>query len=96
MLLYWGSLMLRKIIEDLKNGPFEITIHDAIRMNQREVAKANLLEVGRTVTSVEHQNFPNAPFKVKGKDLEGEMMEVICDYVDETLIVTVLTKEELV
>lgn len=35
------------------------------------------------------------PNRVKGKDLEGEIMEVICDYIDKTLIVTVLTKEEL-
>jgi len=64
-------------------------------MNQREVTKGDLIEVGRTVTSVKHQDSPNAPYRVSGKDLEGEIMEVICDYVDETLIVTVLTKEEL-
>ena len=60
--------MKRKIIEDLKSGRFEITVHAAIRMSERVVAK---------------------------EDLEGEIMEVICDYLDETLIVTVLTKEEI-
>ena len=37
--------MERKIIEDLKKGYFEITVHAAIRMNQREVTKGDLIEV---------------------------------------------------
>lgn len=83
------------IIEDLKNGHFEITVHAAIRMNERVVTKEDLREVGRTVITINHQDSPNAPYRVEGKDLEGEMMAVICDYIDKTLIVTVLTKEEL-
>ncbi|MBT4793200.1 MAG: DUF4258 domain-containing protein [Halobacteriovoraceae bacterium] len=84
------------IIEDLKNGHFEITVHAAIRMSERVVTKEDLREIGRTVTSIKSQESPNAPYRVRGKDLEGEIMEVICDYIDKTLIVTVLTKEELI
>lgn len=83
------------IIEDLKSGYFEITVHAALRMNERVVTKEDLREIGRTVISIEHQDSPKAPFRIRGKDLEGEIMELICDYVDKVLIVTVLTKEEL-
>lgn len=79
--------MEKKVIEDLKSSNFEITVHAAIRMNEREV--------GRSFESVSLQESPSAPFRIRGKDLEGEIMDVICDYEDGTLIVTVLTKEEI-
>ena len=84
--------MKQKIIEDLSSGHFEITVHAPTRMSERVVTKEDLMEVGRTVTSAKHQNSPNAPYKVSGKDLEGEMMNVICDYIDKTFIVTVITR----
>lgn len=91
--------MEKKVIEDLKSGNFEITVHAAIRMNEREVTKEDIKEdikeVGRSSESVTLQESPNAPFKIRGKDLEGEVMDVICDYEEGTLIVTVLTKEEI-
>ncbi len=87
--------MEKKIIEDLKCGHFVITVHAALRMSKREVTIEDIKEVGRTVISLKNQELPNAPYKIRGRDLEGEVMEVICDYCDEVLIVTVLTKEEL-
>lgn len=87
--------MKNKIIEDLKAGHFEITIHAVMRMNEREVKKEDICEVGRSIISIHEQESPNAPFRIRGKDLEGEIMDVICDYIGETLIVTILTKEEL-
>ena len=72
---------------DLASGQFRTTLHARRRMAERMVSEMDIVEVGRTAESIEAQE--NGKYRLSGRDLDGDRLEVVCAYIGETLVVTV-------
>ncbi|HLB59709.1 MAG TPA: DUF4258 domain-containing protein [Bdellovibrionota bacterium] len=75
------------ILAALRDGRFILTIHALERMQKRSVSKEDIKEVGKTATTISYQE-DKGTYRIKGKDLDGEELTVICGIDQGVVIVT--------
>ncbi len=70
----------------LVQGNYRTTLHARQRMAERMVSDDDLMECGRTAGQPITQ--PDGKYKVKGIDLDGDDLIVICAWDGETVVIT--------
>lgn len=77
---------IERIIRDLSQGHFRITLHARKRMAERNISDSDLIECGRTVQKT--FELQNSKFEIRGLDLDGEPLTIIAVWDGETLVIT--------
>jgi len=76
---------LEEVLNLLKNGKYEVTLHAKQRMALRNVSHADVRNCGRTGTAIENDE----KIKVTGLDCDQEELSLICVYEDGVILITV-------
>ena len=76
-----------KLKKLLMAGNFVLTVHAQQRMHLRSVSTSDLIECGRTAFKIKLQE--NQKYKVKGYDLDGDELSIICVLFNNVVIITV-------
>ncbi len=74
------------VLEDLASGNFRLTRHALERMAERSVTRADIRNVGMMGVAKPAED---GKLRVRGVDLDGEELTLVCVYEDGTLIITV-------
>lgn len=72
----------------ISQGHFKLTVHAAIRMQERCIFEADIRRCGQSATKIVHQSDKDT-WKVVGKDLDDNSLTVICAVREGVIIVTV-------
>ena len=72
----------------LVKGRFRLSIHAGERSQQRIVTVDDIIKCGKTATKIKFQPQKDT-WRVTGRDLDGETLNVICVVYEMVLIVTV-------
>ena len=75
----------KRIIRDLLQGDYEITFHAQDRMFEREITPDDVTSCAKTVISIQQHD---GKFRVKGYDVAGEYLVIVCVWNGNTLIIT--------
>lgn len=79
----------KTILEALKNNRFILTFHAMkVRMPQRNVRRADIIECARTVKKC-LPDYKKNTFKVIGLDLDGEELTVVVGFDRDIIVITV-------
>jgi hypothetical protein len=73
--------------QKLAAGDFRLSIHAAMRCNERYLTEHDIMACGKTATRVVFQP-SKENWKVVGKDIDNLKLTVICDVRDHLIIVT--------
>lgn len=80
------------ILRKIKLGEYVITSHAWSRMNERHVTGADIIEVARTVRSIQRQD-QNDTYLITGLNTWGEKLMMSVAVRDKVIIVTVFLEE---
>jgi hypothetical protein len=83
-----GSSNPKAILEALKAGRFNLSVHAAERMIERSVTNADIQACGRTATNCMHQP-RKGTFRVDGLDMDGQPLTIICAADGTVVVVTI-------
>ncbi len=72
------------ILDALKAGNFFLSVHAAQRMQQRSITMADIQACGFNAKSCHYQP-QYGTWRVEGKDLDGDILTVICG-IDEAVV----------
>ena len=67
-------------------GRYRVTLHARQRMAARMISDNDVIECGRTSYFLKQQI--DGKYKVKGLDLDGEELTILCVWDGETILVT--------
>lgn len=77
-----------EVLEALKPGRFRLSIHAMERMAERSVTQADIRACGHTAIRCLRQ-LTEGRIRVDGRDLDGELLAVICVWDDGLLVITI-------
>ncbi len=79
---------MKRLKQKLSQGEFRLSSHATVRSLERVVTENDIKTCGKTAKEIIYQP-DNDTWKVKGKDLDGHKLTVICSIYNGVLIVTV-------
>jgi len=82
----------KSIVKKIQSGQFALTVHARKRMSDRFISEQDIVEVAKTLKSIEHQN-RNDTFLLVGNDTWGKGLMVAAAMRNEVIIVTVFFEE---
>jgi hypothetical protein len=80
------------ILQNIKKEKYILTIHARIRMNERHITDADIVEVAYTLKSIRRQDHNNT-YLLTGLNTWGEVLVLSVAIREKVIIVTVFFKE---
>lgn len=79
------NLEEKRIIRDLLQGDYEISLHARDRMLERRITHDDIYSCAKTVSSIQQHE---GKYRIKGYDAFGGGLTIICVWNANTLIIT--------
>lgn len=76
---------LHEILQRLSIGDYQTTLHARIRMSERNISDADVRCCGHNGLAILQTD---GKIKIKGHDIDGEKLTIICVEEDDVLIIT--------
>lgn len=76
---------LRFVLKQIANGKYRVTLHGQKRMIERSVTHADIRKCAKEGNAIWAQE----KIRIRGRDIDGYDLTLICVYADEVLIITV-------
>lgn len=81
-----------QVKDDLENGRFRLTVHAQRRLHERKLELIDIVQCASSAPRAIEQ--AHGTYLLEGTDLEGRAMQVIADWIDGVVVVTVIGGDE--